>query len=213
MIDGVLAGPTAARAITGPARVVDGDTIDIAGMRVRLEGIDAPETGQSCDRRDGSSFDCGLAATRLLTELTHGRDVTCEERGRDKYSRTLAVCFAGGVELNGEMVRHGLAWAFVKYSHSYVAIEAEARALRIGIWDGDSEPAWAYRARSWQVAGQTAPAGCAIKGNVSRNGHIYHLPWSPWYGKVSVDERRGERWFCSEAEAIAAGWRPAGQRP
>ena len=48
-----------------------------------------------------------------------------------------------------------------------------------------------------------------IKGNITRTGQVYHMPWSPWYGKTRVDARRGERWFCSEDEAIAAGWRPA----
>ena len=51
--------------------------------------------------------------------------------------------------------------------------------------------------------------GCAIKGNVTRNGRIYHMPWSPWYGQVTIDETQGKRWFCSETEAMAAGWRPA----
>lgn len=196
----------------GPARVVDGDTLDVAGVRVRLEGIDAPETSQTCATSTGAAWDCGLVATRLLYDLTKGRDVACEPRGRDKYGRTLGVCAVGQIELNAEMVRRGLAWAFVKYSRTYVAVEAEARALRIGIWEGDSQPAWAYREQAWQSAATTAPSsqGCVIKGNVSRKGHIYHLPWSPWYGKVTIDERRGERWFCSEADAIAAGWRPAG---
>jgi endonuclease YncB( thermonuclease family) len=204
--------PASAGPLTGPARVVDGDTLDIVGTRVRLEGIDAPETGQTCGRNIVGSFDCGVAATRLLSDLVQGQTVACEERGRDKYNRTLAVCFVGALDLNAEMVRRGMAWAFLKYSRTYVEAEAEARALRIGIWEGDSEPAWAFRARAWQSAEQAAPQGCAIKGNVSRHGQIYHLPWSPWYGKVTVDERRGERWFCSEAEAVAAGWRPAGAR-
>jgi hypothetical protein len=62
------------------------------------------------------------------------------------------------------------------------------------------------------VAEQQAPDGCAIKGNITENGHIYHMPWSPWYGRVKVDPAQGERWFCSEAEAKSAGWRSAGLR-
>ncbi len=107
------------------------------------------------------------------------------------------------------MVREGLAWAFVKYSQSYVQQEAEARLARVGIWQGDAEPAWVYREKRWAGAEQEAPKGCAIKGNVTEHGHIYHMPWSPWYGKVKIEETKGERWFCSESEAIAAGWRPA----
>jgi endonuclease YncB( thermonuclease family) len=206
-----LTQAAAAEVLSGPARIVDGDTLDIGNVRVRLEGIDAPETNQTCGRKWFGSFECGQAATRLLLDLTKDREVICDGRGRDKYGRTLGVCFAGGLELNAEMVRRGMAWAFVKYSRTYVEIEAEARALRIGIFEGSSEPAWVYRQRQWAGAEQAAPqAGCIIKGNVSRNGHIYHLPWSPWYDRVRVDEARGERWFCSEGEAIAAGWRPAG---
>ena len=87
--------------------------------------------------------------------------------------------------------------------------EAEARALKIGIWQAATMPPWEYRAGAWKVAESTAPSGCAIKGNVTKNGRLYHMPWSPWYGRTSVDQARGERWFCSEAEAMAAGWRPA----
>jgi endonuclease YncB( thermonuclease family) len=205
-----MAGAAAGPAISGSAAVIDGDTIDIGGERIRLEGIDAPETGQSCGRKWVGHWDCGQGATRLLIELTKDRDVTCVARGRDKYGRTLGVCSAGGLDLNAEMVRRGMAWAFLKYSRTYVEVEAEARALRVGIWEGDAVPAWNYRAQRWASAEHAAPGGCAIKGNVSRHGNIYHVPWSPWYGKVKVDTGRGERWFCSEEEAAAAGWRPAG---
>lgn len=196
--------------LTGPVRVIDGDTLEIAGERVRLEGIDAPETSQTCGRKWVGAWDCGHAAARALAAMIEGKDVTCAPRGRDKYSRILCVCFAGGLDLNAEMVRQGMAWAFLKYSRSYEADEVEARALRIGIWEGDAEPAWVFRQQRWTSAEPAAPNGCAIKGNVSRNGHVYHLPWSPWYGRVKVDTARGERWFCSEDEAIAAGWRAAG---
>jgi len=206
---------TAARAIasggdlTGPARVIDGDTLEIAGRHVRLEGIDAPETGQACGRRFIGTWSCGTAATNALHGLVSGHQVSCESRGTDKYDRMLGICFVDGRDINAEMVREGFAWAFVKYSKTYVQQEAEARALHVGIWQGESEPAWVYREKRWAGAEQTAPRGCAIKGNVTEHGHIYHMPWSPWYGKVKVEETKGERWFCTEAEAIAAGWRPA----
>jgi hypothetical protein len=77
------------------------------------------------------------------------------------------------------------------------------------VWQGYAEAPWDFRRDEWQVAEVTAPKGCAIKGNVSAHGRIYHMPWDPWYDKVRMDESRGKRWFCSEAEAIAAGWRPA----
>ena len=114
----------------------------------------------------------------------------------------------GDRDINAEMVRLGMAWAFVRYSQVYVGLEAEARHAHAGIWDGDATPAWDYRAGRWQEAQAATPSGCVIKGNVNGNGRIYHMPWSPWYEKVRMDGH-GKRWFCSEAEAVEAGWRPA----
>jgi endonuclease YncB( thermonuclease family) len=200
---------TAARAsVEGYARVIDGDTLDVGGERVRLEGIDAPELAQTCPSRFFGKWACGKAAARELHRQVDGRDVSCQSRGTDKYGRTLGVCFVGARDVNAEMVRHGFAWAFRKYSTSYVGEEADARSRHAGIWQAKTQPAWEYRKSRWQGAEQKAPEGCAIKGNVSANGRIYHMPWSPWYGRVNVDASRGERWFCSEAQAVAAGWRP-----
>lgn len=196
--------------VVGSASVIDGDTIEIVGQRIRLEGIDAPEAGQDCPRRLFGTWRCGAAATKALRSLVEGRTVTCESRGTDKYDRILGVCFADGVEINRRMVADGNAWAFVRYSTSYVAEERDARANRRGIFATvDSQPPWEYRKRHWASAQQQAPEGCAIKGNVTRNGHIYHMPWSPWYDKVTIEPSRGERWFCTETEALSAGWRPA----
>ena len=203
-----LADRAAKAPLVGAARVIDGDTIDIAGTRVRLEGIDAPEIAQTCGRRMLGTWRCGEAATAAMRRLTAEQVLSCDRRGVDKYKRVLGVCFNAGKDINAEMVREGLAWAFVKYSQSYVREEAQARAERVGVWQGEAQPPWEFRAHRWAGAGETAPSGCAIKGNVSRSGRIYHMPWSPWYEKVTIEARRGERWFCSEAEALAAGWRP-----
>lgn len=198
-----------ASSLSGPARAVDGDTIEIGAERIRLEGIDAPELAQSCARADRTPWPCGKAARQALVALIAGRDVTCQSKGRDKYGRLLAICFAGGDDLNAAMVRTGNAWAFVKYSSSYTAEEQDARRRRAGVWQGESEAPWDFRHSGWRLAETRAPSGCAIKGNVSHNGRIYHMPWSPWYDRVTIDESRGEQWFCSEADAQAAGWRPA----
>ena len=223
-IPGSIPGP-----IHGKAHVVDGDTIVVAGVRIRLEGIDAPEQSQTCTTGGGPDvgkaggtagrtvggpvggtvWACGLAATAELVRMIADHPVTCDDRGLDKYGRVLATCRVGRLDINAEMVRRGYAWAFVRYSHTYVALEAEARTAKIGIWSGEATPAWDYRAGRWQAAQETAPAGCAIKGNVTAKGRIYHLPWSPWYEKVRMDGGRNKRWFCSEAEAVNAGWRPA----
>jgi len=194
--------------LAGFARVVDGDTIVIGSTRVRLEGIDAPETGQTCKRRLVGAWACGTEATGVLARLIEGKQVRCEPHGLDKYGRTLGVCFLGGQNVNAWMVRHGHAWAFVKYSTSYVREEAAARAQRIGVWQGEAIPPWEYREHRWVSAEQQAPRGCAIKGNITAHGKIYHMPWSPWYAQIKMDQERGRRWFCTEAEAMAAGWRP-----
>ncbi len=199
---------TAEKAVSGNARVIDGDTIEVEGTRIRLEGIDAPETGQRCARRMLGNWACGAAATEALSRLVEGKRVECTPRGVDKYNRMLGVCFVDGRDVNAWMVRKGLAWAFVRYSQAYVAEERAARAEHIGIWQADTETAWDYRAKRWTAVEDKSPEGCAIKGNVTRNGRIYHMPWSPWYGRIQMHAEKGKRWFCTEAEAIAAGWRP-----
>ena len=110
------------------------------------------------------------------------------------------------------MVAQGLAWAFVKYSDAYVVEEFKAREARIGIWQGAAQPAWGLREDAWEVAAKLAPDGCPIKGNISGSGKIYHMPWSKSYAKTRINVAQGERWFCDEAEAIAAGWRAPRQR-
>lgn len=198
--------------IAGDAIVIDGDTLEIGGRRIRLEGIDAPEMAQSCRTSSGSPWRCGLTAQHKLIEITRGQTVACDVAGTDKYGRTLAVCFVEGEDINASLVKQGLARAFVKYSELYVSQEAEARVARRGLWQADNTAPWDFRHGRWQTAEASAPQGCAIKGNVSSKGMIYHTPWSAWYDKVKIDEARGERWFCSEAEAVAAGWRAAQQR-
>lgn len=188
-------------------QVIDGDTLDIAGVRYRLHGIDAPEAGQKCKNARGGIWPCGQAAIATLEELVEGRKVHCDDRGSDDYGRTIAVCFSDGKDINQEMVVVGLAWAFRKYSENYVDAEDQARQLKTGIWQAPTQPAWEYRSEKWAVAQQTAPNGCPIKGNISNNGKIYHTPWSPWYAKTKVSVAQGERWFCDEAEAVSAGWR------
>ncbi len=210
--DRLQAMPAAAGVVSGHARVVDGDTVDIGDIRIRLEGIDAPEAGQRCPGRFIGTWRCGRSATRALEDMIGTAPLTCEGRGKDRHGRMIGVCFAQGKDVNAEMVRAGLAWAFVKYSDTYTAEEAAARSARAGIWatDTPAQTPWDYRARRWSSAETQAPGGCAIKGNISQSGdRIYHTPWSPWYDRVRVNEQAGERWFCSEGEATKAGWRSA----
>ncbi len=189
--------------------VVDGDTLALDGVRYRLHGIDAPESGQACAGSDGRNWNCGQEAIRYMEEITDGKSVECDERGQDGYGRTISVCTAEGVQINALMIRTGMAWAFRKYSLAYADLEDAARERRVGIWQAPTETAWDFRAHKWEASLSDVPdRKCPIKGNINRrNEHIYHVPWSKDYAKTKIDLARGERWFCSEDEAIAAGWR------
>lgn len=188
-------------------RIVDGDTLAIDGVKYRINGIDAPEADQTCKRADGRSWRCGKVATDHLFELTDEREVRCEGLTADGYGRLIARCTADGQDLAARMIEDGMAWAFLRFTDEYAGVEARARAAERGIWQGEAIPAWAFRRARWAGAASRAPAGCPIKGNIGRNGRIYHTPWSPWYARTRINVARGERWFCDEAEAIAAGWR------
>lgn len=207
--------------VTGQARVIDGDTIDIDGTRIRLEGIDAPERAQICRRdpapglkvgsrqAERARWRAGDAATAALEATIAGRPVSCRVHTHDGYGRAIATCFAGGHNLNAGLIRRGMAWAFVKHSQTYAVAERDAQRRGVGLWASDCQRAWTFRAQRWMASAQAAPEGCPIKGNISRRGRLYHTPWSPWYNRTRISTARGERWFCSEAEARAAGWRPA----
>lgn len=187
-------------------RIIDGDTIEIGEISYRLNGIDAPEVGQKCPKPSGT-WNCGDQAIKELASLAEDRVVECVAHSQDGYGRTLATCYVDGRDIGAVMVSSGYAWAFVKYSHAYISEEAQAKSEHLGVWQGDAMPPWEYRAEKWANAEQEAPEGCPIKGNISGNGRIYHPPWSPWYSRTRINEAKGEKWFCSEAEAVAAGWR------
>ena len=120
----------------------------------------------------------------------------------------LAACNADGEDLAASLVRGGHAFAqqtgpFARYAR----LETEAQNANVGVWFGTAERPAEYRAKKWEEAKRTAPEGCPIKGQVSGRARIYVLPWSPAYDNVKVRTAKGERWFCSEEEARAAGWK------
>ncbi len=133
--------------IAGTATVIDGDTVDIHGTRIRLHGIGAPESRQECDRPDGTSWRCGQQAALALSDRIGRSTVRCEPHGRDRYGRVIAVCFKGTDDLNRWMVAAGWAVAYRKYSLDYVDVEKRAHAARLGIWSERFQMPWDWRLR------------------------------------------------------------------
>ena len=125
--------PSRASGVSGYASVIDGDTIDIQGRRIRLEGIDAPEGRQTCTR-DGIPEDCGRIAANALAGIIGGAAIECRSKGEDQYDRMLGVCYRGDLDINGEMVRRGNAVAYTRYAWRYIPHEMSARWKGQGIW-------------------------------------------------------------------------------
>ena len=137
----------AAEPLVGTASVIDGDTIEIHGQRIRLHGIDAPESRQECTRLDGTTWRCGQQAALTLSDRIGRSIVRCDPRDRDRYGRIIAICFKGTEDLNRWMVASGWAVAYRKYSLDYVADEDRAHLAKVGIWSGTFDMPWDWRAR------------------------------------------------------------------
>lgn len=207
----VLSVPALAATVEGRARAVDGDTLEVAGQKVRLFGVDAPELDQRCER-GGRAWACGQAARDELAAIIGRKRLVCAVQDIDRYGRSVAVCEAGGEDVGALMVRRGMALAYRRYSGRYVNAEAAAQADGLGLWTSAYVQPEAYRqAERGASSAQAAPdPGCVIKGNIGgKGGRIYHLPGQADYEATRINEKKGERWFCSEAEARAAGFRRA----
>lgn len=122
--------------ISGEASVLDGDTIDISGMRIRMFGIDAPENDQPCSIGN-RTWACGTMSTASLRDLIGDSPVRCAPTGKDRYGRTLARCHVREIDIQSWMVAHGWAVAYSRYSRDYEAEQQQAQSHRLGIWQGD----------------------------------------------------------------------------
>lgn len=303
-----------AETIASRASVIDGDTIEIRGERIRILDVDALESAQPCTGPDGSEWRCGQQAALALSDWIAARIVTCETAGKDKYNRWLARCTVSGQDVAAWLAANGWAVPYRNCKCEVVRDAADrAKAGKLNIWSGTFMMPWEWRAQqanaapdiiepsaSWrdqltrigdgggmvylmdillgglgaglvlvlylivraarrrpsrnggnvsyafprrgrfklpsqylissvillaavvlylwrpeifQLQGlvpQASSGSCNIKGNISVSGErIYHLPHNRYYSETVIDESRGESWFCSEAEARAAGWRPA----
>jgi endonuclease YncB( thermonuclease family) len=227
----IMASTAFAAEVTGVPRIVDGDTVEIGRVKIRLSGIDAPETDQICLDAKREKWACGIAARDELIRHSNGQIWECTTTGSDQYGRSLANCYIDGDDVSAWMVRSGWALSFVHYSHAYDADETTARDAGAGLWSGSFIAPWDWRHRNMTtiilgrasvpvnaqtillgaVSASEAPSPeCVIKGNVNRKGErIYHLPGQLNYAQINMAKGLGERWFCTEVEAEAAGWRKA----
>lgn len=205
--------PGIGNVIIGVATALDGDTIAINGQRIRLHGVDAFEAEQNCHGGTGQEWGCGGVATRSLQEAVFGRTTICFPKDRDAYGRVVAICRTEGTDLSALQAIRGLAIAYRKYGQEYVADETVAKTAKVGAWYGTFIEPEAYRRSSPGKSVATATRAtkdssqCNIKGNVTSAGRrLYHLPGDPNYLAT-----RQEVMFCSDAEAMAAGFaRPNG---
>lgn len=120
--------------VVGVAHVHDGDSLTIAGVKIRLFGVDAPEMDQNCQRPDGSDWDCGRWSRDEVRRITKGADLRCVRQDTDKYGRMVARCFLGDQDLAEQLVRDGVVFSYPQYSHDYIALEKTARGARRGLW-------------------------------------------------------------------------------
>jgi endonuclease YncB( thermonuclease family) len=191
-------------------KIADGDTITLRAddgtlIKVRLAEIDAPEQGQPYGRR----------SREALAQLVSGEDVRVVVQDTDSYGRTVGRPYVDDLDVCAEMVRSGSAWAYKKHLTDPVLLTLEdiARDAKRGLWslpDTDRVPPWQWRWQNRPNPARVADAKCPIKGNInSRGERIYHMPGQENYAATRISETRGERWFCDENEARAAGWRAA----
>ncbi|XDA97542.1 thermonuclease family protein [Sulfitobacter sp. LCG007] len=208
-----LATPLSADTIVGTIRVIDGDTIDIGKTRIRIFGIDAPETDQQCADGQGAIWECGAWVNAQVRARFEGRRAACTPLERDRYGRLVARCRVSGEDMGERIVSEGLAFAYRQYSMDYDLTEKAAAAGGRGLHTSRVQtPAEYRRSQVRQEVNETVSGtgNCAIKGNISGKGErIYHMPGQRDYVRTGIREDRGERWFCSEADARAAGWRRA----
>ena len=140
---------TTASGLVLPQSVIDGDTIELEGKRIRLFGIDAPEKSQPCQVQE-AAVACGIVARNALIGFVAGATVRCDRKDVDRYGRDVSQCYAEGYDLSAGMVRAGHAVAYRKYSLSYVSEEENAKRLKYGMWKGSFVMPWDWRSQRSQ---------------------------------------------------------------
>ena len=213
----------------GMPRVIDGDTVQFGEVRVRMEGIDAPQTDQLCLDGAGARWNCGVTARQQLKALAGKKSWRCEVVRKSPFGRLVANCRADGQDIALQMIRNGWAMVSATAPATYLAAQQYASETGAGLWAGAFIAPLDWRQHNWHaklygrlsVQQQTSDAlltsafgpvppspDCAIKGNVNTSGKcIFHTPGGRWYKRITMEAKRGDRWFCSPVEAIASGCR------
>jgi endonuclease YncB( thermonuclease family) len=159
----LFSGEVLADDLVGQASVVDGDTLEIHEIRIRLWGIDAPESSQLCRGEDSSQYRCGAQAANDLDAFIARRPVSCSPVSLDRYGRTVAICSAGGTDLGEWLVRKGLALDWPQYSKGrYDGAQRDAEHAGRGIWKGSYVEPWLYRAC---IRASGKPSDCSDDAN------------------------------------------------
>ena len=142
LLSTIFIGINCSSEIVGKAKITDGDTIVINDVRIRFTGSDAPESyffgkTQTCLDAEGQEWECGNAATVKLKELVNNQEVRCSDEGKDRYGRTLGICYVGEIDLQAEMVKSGMAVAYLRYSIRYEEEQNFAKKTKAGMWSGE----------------------------------------------------------------------------
>lgn len=198
---------SATGAISGRASVVNGDVLRVNGRFIKLAGIEAPAQNQRCLNEAGRSWNCSSSARAALERIVRRRTVTCTPTGNESDGQTVASCTADEADIAEALVRNGHVFAASGFFATYGSVEAEARTSKAGLWQGEIKRPEDWRKDVWEDAKRSAPDGCPIKGRVRASERVYSMPWSDGYDSSRVRTERGDRWFCSEEEAHAAGFR------
>lgn len=203
------AAPASAQDIVGRAHVVDGDTIRVNDVAIRIYGIDAPETDQTCTTEQGLAWACGSWVRDRAREAFENQQTRCVPITTDRYDRVVARCTVRQKDFGQHMVESGLAFAYRKYAMDYDLAEKRAVVNDVGLHAHNVQSPAQFRKTRAKGRIPTNPA-CKIKGNISSKGvRIFHVPGQADYERTGINERKGERWFCSADQARQAGWRAA----
>jgi endonuclease YncB( thermonuclease family) len=223
--------------LAAQAVVTDGDTLVLDGKTYRLDGVDAPQTDQVCLDAAGSPWTCGVEVRDQLKQFIGSRAVRCEEKGSDPVyrNRRIGICWVDGEtkSLNQWLVQQGWALNYEPYAKGrFLTDQKTARDNQQGLWKGCFVAPQILRrwtkstakllgahcpSDEWSALGilfpddPAMPPGCTIKGKLAARAHVtghrgvYHLEECASYRRT----KKPDRWFCSEAEAQAEGFRKA----